>query len=183
MGKKSAQSLVEQIGASKGRGLARVLNALGIRHVGPRVAALLAQQFPSIEKLQEATVEELGDVHEIGDVIAESVHDWLAGEYGRRVIRGLTAAGVMLDLPAAERIVEGPLTGKTLVVTGTLAGFSRQEAEEAIRRAGGRASGSVSKKTDYVVAGAEAGSKLEKAQKLGVAVIDEAEFTRLLGEA
>ena len=105
MGKKSAQSLVEQIGASKGRGLARVLNALGIRHVGPRVAALLAQQFPSIEKLQEATVEELGDVHEIGDVIAESVHDWLAGEYGRRVIRGLTAAGVMLDLPAAERII------------------------------------------------------------------------------
>ena len=182
MGKKSAQSLVEQIGASKGRGLARVLNALGIRHVGPRVAALLAQQFPSIEKLQEATVEELGDVHEIGDVIAESVHDWLAGEYGRRVIRGLTAAGVMLDLPAAERIVEGPLTGKTLVVTGTLAGFSRQEAEEAIRRAGGRASGSVSKKTDYVVAGAEAGSKLEKAQKLGVSVIDEAEFKQLLGQ-
>ncbi len=180
MGKKSAQSLVDQIESSKGRGLARVLNALGIRHVGPRVAALLAQQFPSVEKLQAATVEELAQVHEIGDVIAESVHDWLASDYGRRVIRGLTSAGVMLDLPAAERIVEGPLTGKTLVVTGTLEGFSRQEAEEAIRKAGGRASGSVSKKTDYVVAGAEAGSKLEKAQKLGVSVIDEAEFKRLL---
>jgi DNA ligase (NAD+) len=180
MGKKSAQSLVDQIEASKGRGLARALNALGIRHVGPRVAALLAQQFPSVEKLQEATVEELAEVHEIGDVIAESVHAWLAGEYGRRVIRGLDAAGLMLELPAAERIVEGPLTGKTLVVTGTLEGFSRQAAEEAIRKAGGRASGSVSKKTDYVVAGAEAGSKLEKAQKLGVSVIDEAEFKRLL---
>jgi DNA ligase (NAD+) len=180
MGKKSAQSLVDQIESSKGRGLVRALNALGIRHVGPRVAATLAQQFPTIEKLQAATVEELAQVHEIGDVIAESVHDWLAGDYGRRVIRGLTNAGVMLDLPAAERIVEGPLTGKTLVVTGTLEGFSRQEAEEAIRRAGGRASGSVSKKTDYVVAGAEAGSKLEKAQKLGVSVIDEAEFKRLL---
>jgi DNA ligase (NAD+) len=182
MGRKSAQSLVEQIEASKGRGLARALNALGIRHVGPRVAALLSQQFPSIEKLQEATAEELAEVHEIGDVIAESVHAWLAGDYGRRVIRGLAAAGVMLELPAEERIVEGPLTGKTLVVTGTLEGFSRQAAEEAIRKAGGRASGSVSKKTDYVVAGAEAGSKLEKAQKLGVRVIDEAEFKKLLGQ-
>ena len=182
MGRKSAQSLVEQIEASKGRGLARVLNALGVRHVGPRVAALLAQQFPSVARLQEATVEELAEVHEIGDVIAESVHGWLAGDYGRRVIRGLAAAGVMLELPAEERIVEGPLTGKTLVVTGTLEGFSRQAAEEAIRKAGGRASGSVSKKTDYVVAGAEAGSKLEKAQKLGVRVIDEAEFKKLLGQ-
>jgi DNA ligase (NAD+) len=181
MGRKSAQSLVEQIEASKGRGLARALNALGIRHVGPRVAALLAQQFPSVDKLQEATAEELAEVHEIGDVIAESVHAWLAGDYGRRVIRGLAAAGVMLELPAEERIVEGPLTGKTLVVTGTLEGFSRQAAEAAIRKAGGRASGSVSKKTDYVVAGAEAGSKLEKAQKLGVRVIDEAEFKKLLG--
>ena len=96
------------------------------------------------------------------------------------MIAGLTAAGVKLDLPEADKAVEGPLTGKTLVVTGTLEHFSRQEAEEAIRRAGGRASGSVSKKTDYVVAGAEAGSKLEKAQKLGVAVIDEAEFRQLL---
>jgi DNA ligase (NAD+) len=182
MGRKSAQSLVDQIGASKGRGLARALNALGIRHVGPRVAALLAQQFPSVDKLQEATAEELAEVHEIGDVIAESVHAWLAGDYGRRVIRGLAAAGVMLELPAEERIVEGPLTGKTLVVTGTLEGFSRQAAEAAIRKAGGRASGSVSKKTDYVVAGAEAGSKLEKAQKLGVRVIDEAEFKKLLGQ-
>jgi DNA ligase (NAD+) len=182
MGRKSAQSLVEQIAGSRSRGLARVLNALGIRHVGPRVAALLAQRFPAIERLQAASVEELAEVHEIGDVIAESVHAWMADAYGKRVIRGLAEAGVVLELPEAERIVAGPLTGKTLVVTGALERFSRQEAEEAIRRAGGRASGSVSKKTDFVVAGADAGSKLEKAQKLGVRVIDEAEFVGLLGK-
>ncbi len=180
MGAKSAGSLVEQIARSKDRGLAKVLNALGIRHVGPRVATILARRFPTIEKLQAATVEALAEVHEIGDVIAESVFEWLNSAYGKRVITGLAAAGVKLDLPEADQAVEGPLTGKTLVVTGTLEHFSRQEAEEAIRRAGGRASGSVSKKTDYVVAGAEAGSKLEKAQKLGVAVIDEAEFKRLI---
>jgi DNA ligase (NAD+) len=182
MGAKSAGSLVEQIARSKDRGLAKVLNALGIRHVGPRVATILARRFPTIEKLQAATVEALAEVHEIGDVIAESVFEWLNSAYGKRVIAGLAAAGVKLDLPEADQAVEGPLTGKTLVVTGTLEHFSRQEAEEAIRRAGGRASGSVSKKTDYVVAGAEAGSKLEKAQKLGVAVIDEAEFRRLLNK-
>lgn len=180
MGTKSARSLVDQIAGSKGRGLAKVLNALGIRHVGPRVAAILARRFPSIEKLQAVAVEELAEVHEIGAVIAASVHEWLASDYGQRVIKGLAAAGVKLDLPEAEQAVEGPLTGKTLVVTGTLAHFSRQEAEEAIRKAGGRASGSVSKKTDYVLAGADAGSKLEKAQKLGVTVIDEAEFRKMV---
>jgi DNA ligase (NAD+) len=108
------------------------------------------------------------------------VRDWLAGESGRATIAGLQAAGVRLELLEAERAGAGPLTGKTLVVTGTLARFSRQEAEEAIRRAGGRSSGSVSKKTDYLVAGAEGGSKLAKATKLGVPVIDEAAFEQLL---
>ena len=181
MGKKSAESLVGQIAGSKTRGLARVLNALGIRHVGPRVATLLCQRFPTIQALQSASVEELAAVHEIGDVIAASVHEWLHSAYGRRVIDGLAAVGVLLEVPAAERVADGPLTGKTLVVTGTLTGFSRQEAEELIRRAGGRAAGSVSKKTDYLVAGAEAGSKLDKAVKLGVSVIDEAAFKALLG--
>jgi DNA ligase (NAD+) len=180
MGAKSAVNLVEQIARSKDRGLTKVLNALGIRHVGPRVATILARRFPTIGKLQAAGVDELAEVHEIGDAIAASVHEWLASPYGRRVIAGLAAADVRLDLPEAEQAVEGPLTGKTLVVTGTLEHFSRQEAEEAIRKAGGRASGSVSKKTDYVVAGAEAGSKLEKAQKLGVPVIDEEEFRRIV---
>ena len=118
-----------------------------------------------------------------GPVIAATVHEWLASEYGRRVIAGLQAAGVRLEATEAERpAADGPLAGKTLVVTGMLVGFSRQEAEEAIRKAGGRASGSVSKKTDYVLAGDEAGSKLEKARKLGVQVIDEAEFRKLLGQ-
>jgi DNA ligase (NAD+) len=180
MGEKSAQALVAQIAASRGRGLVRVLNALGIRHVGPRVASLLCTRFPSLKQLRAASVDELSAVEEIGPVIAASVHEWLASGYGKRVVRGLEQAGVALDVPESERLGEGPLTGKTLVVTGTLAGFSRQEAEEAIRRAGGRASGSVSKKTDYVVAGDEAGSKRDKATKLGVKVIDENEFRRLL---
>jgi len=182
MGEKSAAALVSQIAASRDRGLVRVLNALGIRHVGPRVATLLCARFPTIDALQAASVEELAAVPDIGDVIAASVHEWLASPYGRRMIAGLAAAGVRLDVPASERVAtDGPLAGKTLVVTGTLERFSRQEAEEAIRKAGGRASSSVSKKTDYLVAGAEAGSKLDKAGTLGVPVIDEAEFERLLG--
>ena len=180
MGKKSAAALVDAIGKSRSRGLVRVLNALGIRHVGPRVATLLCERFPVIEKLQEASADDLGNVPEIGPTIAASVHEWLASDYGRRTIAGLQDAGVRLDVPAADRTASGPLTGKTLVVTGTLPGFSRQEAEEAIRKAGGRASSSVSKKTDYLVAGEEAGSKLATAKKLGVAVIDEAKFKTLL---
>jgi len=183
MGEKSAAALVAQIAASRDRGLVRLLNALGIRHVGPRVATLLCARFPTIAALEAASVEELAAVPDIGAVIAASVHEWLASDYGRRTIAGLRAAGVRLDVPASERVAtEGPLAGKTLVVTGTLARFSRQEAEEAIRKAGGRASSSVSKKTDYVVAGAEAGSKRDKAEQLGVPVIDEASFTRLLGD-
>ena len=180
MGEKSAQALVTQIAASRSRGLVRVLNALGIRHVGPRVASLLCTRFPSLDQLRAASAEELSAVEDIGPVIAASVHEWLGSGYGKRVLLGLEQAGVALDVPESERVAEGPLTGKTLVVTGTLAGFSRQEAEEAIRKAGGRASGSVSKKTDYVVAGDEAGSKLEKATKLGVKVIDVNEFRAIL---
>jgi DNA ligase (NAD+) len=181
MGKKSAAAVVAQIAASRTRGLAKLLNALGIRHVGPRVATLLCDRFPTIDALAAASVDELSAVSDIGPVIAESVHAWLASDHGRRTIAGLQAAGVLLEVPAADRITSGPLTGKTLVVTGSLEGYSRQEAEEAIRRAGGRAASSVSKKTDYLVAGAEAGSKLDTAKKLGVPVIDEAEFVRLLG--
>jgi DNA ligase (NAD+) len=181
MGRKSAAALVGQIAASRTRGLAKLLNALGIRHVGPRVATLLCDRFPTIDALAAASVDELSAVSEIGPVIAESVHAWLASDHGRRTITGLRTAGVLLEVPAADRITSGPLTGKTLVVTGSLEGYSRQEAEEAIRRAGGRAASSVSKKTDYLVAGAEAGSKLDTAKKLGVPVIDEAELVRLLG--
>ena len=182
MGKKSATSLVEQIRGSRERGLTRVLNGLGIRHVGPRVASLLAARFGSIDALCQASEEDLAAVEEIGPVIAAEVHAWLAGPYGSRVVAGLRQSGLRLELLESERpVAAGPLAGKTLVVTGTLTGFSRQEAEESIRRAGGRPSSSVSKKTDYLVAGSDAGSKLEKAEKLGVPVLDEAGFLALLG--
>lgn len=180
MGEKSAAALVDAIAASKDRGLIRVLNALGIRHVGPRVAAGLAGRFPMIDDLVAASEEELAAVPDIGPAIAASVHEWFLSDDGREIVAGLRNAGVRLDVPDAERITEGPLTGKTLVVTGTLERFTRQDAEAAIVRAGGRVSGSVSKKTDYVVAGAEAGSKLAKATKLGVPVIDEVAFEKLL---
>ncbi len=180
MGRKSATALVEQIAASRSRGLVRVLNALGIRHVGPRVASLLCERFPTIEKLQAASVDDLANVPEIGEIIAASVHEWLASDDGRQTIQAHGAAGLTLDVPEADRVAGGPLTGKTLVVTGTLPGFSRQEAEAAIRQAGGRASSSVSKKTDYLLAGEDAGSKLANAKKLGVPVIDEAAFRKLI---
>ena len=181
MGKKSTDKLLAEIANSRDRGLVRVLNALGIRHVGPRVSTLLTERFPSVDLLRKATVEELAAVHEIGDVIAESVHDWLTSDYGMHVIDHLISAGVSMKVPQTNDIREGPLSGKTVVVTGTLEGFTRQEAEEAIQQAGGRSSSSVSKKTDYVVAGDEAGSKLAKAEKLGVTVLNNDQFKELLG--
>lgn len=181
MGAKSAENLVAQIDASRSRGLPRVLNALAIPHVGPRVASLLANAFGSITALTEASQESLAAVSEIGPVIAESVHAWLTGDYGRHVVAGLHEVGVQMQMPDGHRARrDGPLADKTLVVTGTLEGFTRQEAEQAIRSAGGRAASSVSKKTDYVVAGVEAGSKREKAEKLGVPILDEAAFRALL---
>jgi DNA ligase (NAD+) len=180
MGKKSADSLVTAIAASRDRGLARLLNALGIRHVGPRVAAILAGRFGSIDALATADPATLAEVHEIGPIIAESVHEWLASDYGRGVIEGLRAAGVRMDAPLESSAGPGPLAGRTLVVTGTLEGFSRQEAEAAIRQAGGRAASSVSRKTDFLVAGAEAGGKLDTARRLGVPILAETDFKRLL---
>ena len=182
MGKKSAEKLLTEIANSRDRGLVRVLNALGIRHVGPRVSTLLTEKFPSVDVLRKATVEEIAAVHEIGDIIAESVHDWLMSDYGTRVIDRLMSAGVSMNVPQANDVRDGPLTGKTIVVTGTLESFTRQEAEEAIQQAGGRSSSSVSKKTDYVVAGNEAGSKLTKAEKLGVTVLNNDQFKELLGQ-
>jgi len=181
VGRKSADNLVSQIAASRERGLPRVLNALAIPHVGPRVATILAEEFGSIAAIRDASQETLSAVAEIGPVLAESVRSWLTSDYGLQVVDGLQAAGVQMEMPAGHRARrDGPLAGKTLVVTGTLEGYTRQEAEEAIRSAGGRASSSVSKKTDYVVAGAEAGSKRAKAEKLGVPILDEAGFRELL---
>jgi len=171
---------VAEIANSRDRGLVRVLNALGIRHVGPRVSTLLTEKFPSVDILRKATVEELAAVHEIGDVIAESVHDWLMSDYGTQVIDRLMSAGVSLKVSQTSEIRDGQLSGKTVVVTGTLESFTRQEAEAAIQKAGGRSSSSVSKNTDYVVAGNEAGSKLAKAEKLGITVLNNDQFKELL---
>ena len=182
MGTKSAQKIVDEIAISRNRGLVRLLNALGIRHVGPRVSMLLTQKFPTIDFLRRATVEELAAVHEIGDVIAESVHDWLASDYGMQVIDRLMSAGVNMEVLETNDVRDGSLSGKTVVVTGTLESFTRQEAEEAIQRAGGKPTSSVSNNTDYVISGNESGSKLAKAKKLGITILNNNQFKELLNK-
>ncbi len=184
MGKKSSENLVEAIEASKSRGPARLLNALSIRHVGARVATVLAEHFGSMDALAGASEEELSDVLEIGPVIAASVYQFLHSEFGKETIAELKKSGVDMTAPRkpAAATGSGPLAGKTLVVTGSLVEYTRDEIEELIVRNGGRATSSVSKSTDYVVAGEKAGSKLDKAKKLGVAVVSEAEFKKLISQ-
>ncbi|MCA9271164.1 MAG: NAD-dependent DNA ligase LigA, partial [Planctomycetales bacterium] len=179
MGERSSEKLLAGVAASKDRGLARLLNALSIRHVGARVATLLAQRFGDMTALVAASVEELAAVHEIGDVIAQSVYDYLHSDDGVQTIDDLRSSGLVMEEPQAAA-AGGALTGKTLVVTGKLEKYSREEIEALIQRHGGRAASSVSKKTDFVVAGADAGSKLAKAEKLGVPVMSEADFDALL---
>ncbi len=178
---KLAGNLLSAIEKSKSRGLARVLAALGIRHVGGRVAEVLAGHFGEMDALIAATQEQLTEIHEIGPVIAESVFRFFHSAAGRDAVRRLQAAGVNMTAERRAPAGEGPLAGKSVVVTGTLPGFSRKEAEDAITAAGGRPAGSVSKSTAFVVAGENAGSKLDKARQLGVEIIDEAEFRRRLG--
>jgi len=178
MGKKSAENLLAGIEASKTRGLARLLAALSIRHVGTRVAAVLAGHFRSMDALLAADVETLSEVNEIGPIIAQSVFDYLHGDFGRRTIEELRNLGV--EMSEEEREESDVLAGKTLVVTGTLKKYTRDEIEELITRHGGHAASSVSKNTDYVVAGDKAGSKLDKARELGVKVLTEEQFEELL---
>ena len=185
MGKKSAVNILAGIEASKTRGLARVLNALAIRHVGLWVSQRLAEHFGDIEAIRAADVASL-QVDEVGEIIAQGVHDWLHGDYGTKIVEDLLALGVVMTAEkkaTAEQEQHGKFTGKTFVVTGTLANYKRDEIEALIEQHGGRAASSVSKKTDYLVAGEEAGSKLAKAQQLGVKVLSEAEFLTLLGDA
>ena len=182
MGKKSAEKLLAGIEASKSRGLAKVLNALSIRHVGSRVAQVLAEHFGSMEALRAASVEEISEIHEIGDVIAQSVHGFLHSKYGEQTVDDLSSVGVVMEAPRRKIMANGALAGKTFVVTGTLRERSRDEMHALIERHGGRAASSVSKKTDYLIAGSDAGSKLKKAQKLGIPVIDEDELDALIGK-
>jgi len=181
MAKKSASNLLAQIEASKERDLSNLIYALGLRHVGDRTAATLARHFGSLEALSKASVEELDDVPEIGLTVAQSVHDWFEDPGNRELCERLRTAGVRTKLDKAAQATDDTLAGKTFVLTGTLASYTRDEARAAIEARGGRVSSSVSKKTDFVVAGEEAGSKLEKAESLGVKVIDEDEFKKLLG--
>ncbi len=180
MGEKSSENLLAAIEASKSRGLARLLNALSIRHVGARVASVLAEHFHSMEDLQKATVEDLSEIQEIGPVIADSVHGFLDADFGRRTIEDLAAQGLKMSAPRPARRNEGKLAGKTFVVTGTLEKYGREEIQELITQHGGRAASSVSKNTDYVVAGEKAGSKLEKAGELGIPILTEQQFDELL---
>lgn len=180
MGDKLAENLLNAIAASKSRELASFIFALGIRHVGEHTAKLLAESFGSLLNLLTATEDELLTVREVGPQVARSITAFFAAEENRRVIERLLAAGVAPSVTAKR--VGGRFTGKIFVFTGSLERFSRSEAEKMVAAEGGHAAGSVSKKTDYVVAGAEAGSKLAKARQLGVAVLTEEEFLQLMVE-
>ena len=180
MGRKSLDNLLEGIEASKNRGLARLLNALSIRHVGARVASVLAEHFGTMDALMAAKEAELSKVNEIGPIIAASIYSFLHSKFGRETIADLKSLGVNLKSIAPARGQRRALEGKTLVVTGTLKKYTRDQIEELITQNGGHAASSVSKKTDYVVAGENAGSKLEKAHSLKVNVITENDFEKML---
>jgi DNA ligase (NAD+) len=182
LARKSAQNLHRAIEASKTRGLTRLLNALGIRMVGERAAQLLAARFGTMERLLAATEADINEIYGIGPQIAQAVTTFLAEPRNRSTIERLAAAGVATT---EEGHTEGPrpLDGKTLVLTGGLASLSRDQAKDLIIRLGGRVSGSVSKKTDYVIVGEDAGAKADDAKRLGVATLDEAAFLKLAGRA
>lgn len=180
MGEKSADNLLAALAESKKNELDKLLFALGIRHVGAKVARILATEFGSMEKLQQAQPEELAQIRDIGDKIAESAVTWLNVPANIDLVERLAATGLTMTFTPPASQEDNPFFGKTLVFTGTMPTLGRAEAKTMAQDVGAKVSGSVSKKTDYVIAGAEAGSKLEKAQQLGVTVIDEAEFLRLL---
>jgi DNA ligase (NAD+) len=186
MGEKSAQNLLEQIAASKARGLARLLAGLGIEMVADSMADQLAREFGSMDALRAATSDRLAQVEFIGPKRAKRIHEFFHSARGKNLIDDLKELGLTMtdDRPPPPKVGSASeLAGKTLVVTGTLSRYQREEIEELIRQLGGKASGSVSKKTDYVVAGEKAGSKLDKAKELGVPVITEDEFDELIGKA
>lgn len=183
-GKKSIDNLLAGIEDSKDRPLWRLLTALNIRHVGPRTAQQLADHFGTLDALAEASVEEINAVEDVGEVIAESIHRFFHSEIGQKIVAELREVGLNFGTPVKKTpaaAAASPIAGKTLVVTGTLERFKREEIQELIRDLGGKAASSVSKKTDFVVAGEEAGSKLMKAQELGVKVLTEGEFLKLIG--
>jgi DNA ligase (NAD+) len=182
MGERSAQNLVDALEKSRHTTLGRFLYALGIRHVGEATAKALARHFGNVDRLMDATVEQLTEVADVGPVVAQSLRTFFDQPHNREVVEQLRACGLTWDehdgVPDAG---PQPLAGLTLVLTGTLPTLGRNEAKDLIEAAGGKVSGSVSKKTHYVVAGAEAGTKLEKAQALGLFILDEAGLLALIG--
>ncbi len=182
MGEKSAANLIAAIAESKSRGLERLLGGLGILHVGVRTAEDIAEHFSSVQALAEASVADFQNVEGVGEVVAKSMHRFLHEQGGMELLRELELLGVKTT-PARIRQTGGPLAGKTVVVTGKLQRYARHEIKALIESLGGKAGESVSKNTTLVVAGEDAGSKLEKARKLGVEVIDEAEFLKRIGAA
>ena len=179
-GEKTIANLLRNVESSKSRGLARLLTGLGIRFVGTQTAQILADDFGSIDAIASASIDDLQQSEGIGPEVASSVHLFFQQKANREMIERLREAGVSMTAPKRERAANGKLAGKTFVLTGTLPTLTRDEASELIVQAGGKVTGSVSKKTDYVVAGSEAGSKLTKAEQLGVAVIDEEGLRALL---
>ncbi len=178
---KSATKLIEQIENSKERGLQRLLYGLDIRHVGERYAKILARHFRTIGNLANATVEELDAIHEIGLAVAVSVHNFFQNPRNQAVVERLKIAGVKIETGGDAMIANENFTGKTFVLTGKLEQFTRDDAAKLIEERGGRVSSTVSKKTDFVVAGADAGSKLTKAESLGVEVLSEDAFKEIIG--
>ena len=178
MGKKSAQNLVEAIARSREQDLSRLIYALGIRQVGQKTGKVLAARFRTMDALENASLEELTAVDDIGEITARSILDWFASPQSRHLLARLREAGVNME--AAEQGSDQRFAGLTFVLTGTLEHFTRDEAAGRIEALGGKSAGSVSKKTSYVVAGEAAGSKLRKAQELGVPVLSEAEFLAML---
>jgi DNA ligase (NAD+) len=182
MAQKSAENLLAGIEASKTRGLARVLVGLSIRHLGPTAAQAVARALGTLDRVEEASVEELTAVDGVGPVIAESVRAFFESPHNHAVLDKLRAAGVDLTAPVAatSTTIDDSLAGLTFVLTGTLDDMTRDEAQAAIEARGGKVTGSVSKKTSYVVAGESPGSKFTKAEQLGVAVLDGDGLQRLL---
>ncbi|HAF56445.1 MAG TPA: DNA ligase, partial [Thauera sp.] len=183
MGEKSAQNLLAAIHKSRNTTLARFIFALGIRNVGEATARDLARHFGKLDALMAADVDALQQVPDVGPIVAKSIVEFFAEPHNREVIEQLRAAGVHWEEGEPAGTVAGALAGKTFVLTGTLPGLSRDEAKALIEAQGGKVAGSVSKKTHYVVAGAEAGSKLDKAQALGIPILDENGLRELLNES